>query len=115
MHHRPDRAVLGFTLESNRAEGRVAEIDPHPEVQGISSFAPDGQQIVHPFPHGQCQPHRLSCRIIGRQGIVEVHRQAILDERSDCAFEPVDHATQAFVVRAQHRKHFLRRRHVGQL
>src|SRR5207253_11251956 len=31
MHHRPDRAVLGFTLESNRAEGRVAEIDPHPE------------------------------------------------------------------------------------
>src|SRR5207237_685294 len=64
--------------------------------------------------HCQRQPYGLARGVIGRQWVVEVHRQAIRHEWPNRALELVDHTAEGLVVLAQHSKHFLGRRRVSQ-
>src|SRR6267378_4152710 len=98
MHHSPNRPILGLAFEANAAQCCVTQVDADGEVQGIACFAPSGEQACHALTHSQRQAHSLPSWIVDWQRVIEEYCQTVLDERPDGTLEPVNDATQTFVI-----------------
>src|SRR5439155_14257806 len=114
VHHATDGAVVETTIEADPPERRVAERDPHAEVELVTALTPAGDERAHAFAHRDRHPDGLSRGIRARDGVVEEREDRVAGEALERRPESEHQLAERGVVLAQDAHDLLRLGDLGE-
>src|SRR5262245_5717647 len=97
-----DRTIVQASLETHRADRRVALRDAGAEIQLEPAFAPLHKELCQALSHRHDHAHGTCRRVWHLHGIVEKHHHAVAGKALERAFVRQDHLAHLGVVLAQH-------------